>query len=53
MEKGRHLDPDGVVLIAQLSEQMNRGIRKYTADVVAATVRGEGIVCAAGNSGST
>ena len=53
MEGGTHLMPEGVVLIANLAQQMNSGVRKYTAEMITESFRGEGIVCAAGNSGST
>jgi hypothetical protein len=46
-----HLMPEGLMLIAELAQQMNSGIRKYTADSIKESFRGEGIVCAAGNSG--
>jgi hypothetical protein len=53
MTSGNHLTPEGIVLIAELAQQMNSGIRKYSTDAIKESFRGEGIVCAAGNSGST
>ncbi len=52
MENGNHLIPDGLLVIADLAEQMNAGMRRYTADTVRTSFEGEGIVCAARKSGS-
>ena len=53
MESGNHLIPEGLLVIADLAQQMNAGIRKYTAETIRASFEGEGIVCAARKSGST
>jgi hypothetical protein len=53
MREGRHLERDGIVRIAELAEGVNRGLRRYPAEIVKATVRGEEIVCAPGNRGTT
>ena len=40
MDEGLHLTPSGIVLIATRAEQMNQsGLRKYSADVIAASVQ--------------
>jgi hypothetical protein len=53
MQDGKHLDPSGLVVIADLARQMNAGIRKYTVETIKASFKGEGIVCAPGNGGTT
>ena len=53
MRDRRHLSRDGLIAIADLAQQMNRGVRRYTAAMIGATMRGEGIVCAPGNRGTT
>ena len=53
MASGNHLVPEGLLVIADLAQQMNAGIRKYTAETIRASFEGEGIVCAARKSGST
>ena len=53
MAIGRHLHPDGITAIAEVAEGMNAGVRRYTAVMVRETVRGEGIVCAPGDRGTT
>lgn len=54
MVRGAHLQQDGIEAIADLATKMNSsGIRKYTADVIKASFKGEGIVCAPRDRGST
>jgi LAGLIDADG DNA endonuclease family protein len=53
MQGDTHLDPLGLVMIAELAQQMNTGIRKYTAETIKASFKGEGIVCAPGDGGIT
>jgi hypothetical protein len=53
MQEGNHLEPTGLMKIADLAQQMNSGVRKYTAEAVRESFKGEGIVCATGNSGET
>ena len=48
-----HLTREGVIVIADLAQQMNAGIRKYTAESIRLSFKGEGIVCAPGNGGTT
>jgi hypothetical protein len=52
MSNGNHLEPEGLLLIAELAQKMNSGVRKYTVEMIKSSFKGEGIVCAAGNSGS-
>jgi len=54
MATGVHLHRDGIEVIVELCEQMNSsGVRKYNAQMIKRSFEGEGIVCAAGNSGPT
>jgi hypothetical protein len=53
MRDGQHLNPSGLWMIADLAQQMNAGVRKYTAEMIKASFKGEGIVCAPGNGGTT
>ncbi len=53
MSSGNHLIPEGLILIAELAQQMNAGLRKYTAESIKSSFEGEGIVCAARESGLT
>ncbi len=51
---GRHLQCDGLILIANLASRMNSsGLRKYTVHMIEASFRGEGIVCAPRDRGTT
>lgn len=53
MQAETHRDPLGLVMIAELAQQMNAGMRKYTVETIKASFKGEGIVCAPGNGGTT
>jgi hypothetical protein len=53
MAGGHHLESDGIVRMAEIAAGMNGGTRRYSAEVIRATVRGEEIVCAPGNRGTT
>ena len=53
MRTGNHREPPGLLMIAELAQQMNAGVRKYTVEMIKSSFKGEGIVCAAGNSGLT
>ncbi|MEA2433242.1 MAG: hypothetical protein QOG54_699 [Actinomycetota bacterium] len=39
MSEGMHLEPEGLITVADLAQRMNSGIRKYALDVVIASVR--------------
>ena len=54
MAGGAHRDRLGLVRIVGLARAMNpSGRRRYDAEAILALLRGEGIVCAPGNRGST
>jgi hypothetical protein len=54
MIEGAHLTQDGVVGIADLAARMNSsGVRRYTSEMVRMSFRGEEIVCAPSNGGTT